>query len=171
MLSIKEFPRKKENVIHGNRRFSRKTHRPRYCGREETECRTDRSTGSFPKSIRRAATEFIGRKKHWSIFLSYSDPSSEKLQTDFNTLCKQWRDDTFFQSSVSEICFHPAYQTIMAMGREALPLILDDLKRQGGHWFYALKSIARKDVAEGATSFEDARQRWLAWGKEQRYYR
>jgi hypothetical protein len=94
-------------------------------------------------------------------------PSS--LEMEFNTLARQWKDETFFQSSLSEICFHPAYQTIMAMGKEALPFILKDLTERIDHWFYALKCIARKDVAAGSVNLEDARQRWLDWGRREKY--
>jgi len=64
---------------------------------------------------------------------------------------------------------HPAYQTIMAMGKDALPFILEDLKKQIDHWFYALKFIAREDIGEGASNLDEARQLWLAWGRKQKY--
>lgn len=71
-------------------------------------------------------------------------------------------------SSLSKKFMHPAYQTIMAMGKDALPFILALLQKAPGHWFYALRFIARKDVAESANTFAEAREMWLNWGKENR---
>ena len=58
---------------------------------------------------------------------------------------------------------------IMAMGRDALPLVFAELEKELDHWFYALKFIVRKDVAEGAKNLEDARVRWLNWARKKKY--
>jgi hypothetical protein len=52
----------------------------------------------------------------------------------------------------------------MAMGEEGLPFVLKELEKNGGHWFYALKFMAGKNVSEGINNFEDARAAWLEWG-------
>lgn len=118
------------------------------------------------KSIKSAASEFHNPKKQWHVFISHSIVPLEKV---FHDLVKEWRDDTFFQSSLSDMCFHPAYQTIMAMGKDALPFVFKDLEENCGHWFYALKFIVRNDIADGAQTFEDARERWLKWAKVNKY--
>src|SRR5438067_377840 len=92
---------------------------------------------------------------------SFEAASSTTDLLEFKSLVMQWKTDTRYSSSLEEICSHPAYQTIMAMGREALPWILKDLSKQFGHWFYALQHIARKDIGKGAKDLEDARRRWL----------
>ena len=86
--------------------------------------------------------------------------------SDFKKFADQWRNDTRYSSSLDEIFFNEAYQSIMAMGKEALPWILEELNKQFGHWFYALRYIVRDDVAKGAKDLEEARQRWLKWGRE-----
>src|SRR5947207_10431415 len=50
---------------------------------------------------------------------------------------------TLFRST--EIALHPAYQQIIGMGKEAIPLILEELQREEDHWFWALKSITGDD--------------------------
>jgi hypothetical protein len=90
-------------------------------------------------------------------------------ELEFSELAEQWKAETCFHSSLSKKFTHPAYQMIMAMGKDALPLILQRLEREPDHWFYALKFIARKDVGQGAASFEDARSKWLEWGRLNRY--
>ncbi len=104
--------------------------------------------------------------KQWFV-LHLTIPLGESpTEKAFNILCAQWKHDTLYSSSLEEICFHPAYQTIMAMGEKAVPFILRELAKQFGHWFYALSHIVQKDVAAGAKDLEDARQRWLDWGRE-----
>jgi hypothetical protein len=87
-----------------------------------------------------------------------------KLVAEFNKLVAQWREETFFQSSLGEIFTNESYQRIMAMGRDALPLILSELQKKPGHWFYALEKIVGYDVAGEAKNFADARAAWLEWG-------
>jgi hypothetical protein len=111
----------------------------------------------------------VGEKKKFRGFISYYHGGTANLRAEFEALAEQWRQETMFSSSLSEISFHPAYQSIVGMGRPALPLILNDLEQHLDHWFYALRHIARIDVAEGATNLEDARQRWIAWGRSEKY--
>lgn len=106
--------------------------------------------------------------KTWSVVRVNSTPVSS-TELVFNHLAERWREDTLYDSSLEAICFHPAYQTIMAMGEKALPLILGDLMKRFGHWFYALEHITRLDIARGAESLEDARQRWLEWGRKEHF--
>jgi hypothetical protein len=92
-----------------------------------------------------------------------------KLKAEFDSLVKQWQQETSFHSSLGEIFTHEAYQRIMAMGRDALPLILSELRRKPGHWFYALEKIAGDDKAVGAKNFAAARAAWLEWGYKNNY--
>jgi hypothetical protein len=123
----------------------------------------DECAGHKPKRDRRKA---VGVKS-WTI-ITYEQPKSE-LEEAFNDLVKEWVQDTRFHSSLSKKFMHPAYQTIMAMGEKALPLILKELQRAPGHWFYALKHIVRRDVAELAQGFEEARTMWLEWGERNHF--
>lgn len=91
------------------------------------------------------------------------------VQVQFGELVDRLKRETFFQSSLSKIFTHPAYQTIMAMGKEGLPFVLDLLRKGDSDWFYALKHMAREDVAEGARSFEEAKAAWLEWGYRHNY--
>lgn len=119
-------------------------------------------------------------KKAWSILIFSravvkGGPTGKRkmhtaeLEEEFNTLVDQWRRETSFHSSLGEIFTNDAYQRIMAMGKEALPLILSELSRKSGHWYYALEKIVGRDVAVGAKSFADARSAWLKWGQKNNY--
>jgi len=88
---------------------------------------------------------------------------------EFHLLVKQWEHETSFHSSLGEIFTNDAYQRIMARGDEALPLILTELRRKPGHWFYALEKIVGRDVAASAKNFAEARALWLEWGYNNNY--
>jgi hypothetical protein len=98
--------------------------------------------------------------------LAVNADTVDSIAEEFPKLVKQWKDETAFHSSLSKKFTNPAYVRIMAMGKPALPLILSELQKNSGHWFYALKYIAGKDVAaeSNAQSFEEARAAWLEWG-------
>ena len=66
---------------------------------------------------------------------------------------------------------HPAYQQIIGMGEEALPLILEELSRRPGHWFWALKAITGEDPvpAEHAGEVPEMTRAWLEWGRQHDY--
>jgi hypothetical protein len=63
----------------------------------------------------------------------------------FRDLVRQWKDATVLTSSFSEMATHPTYQQIIGMGKEVLPLLLEELRREPDHWFWALKSITGED--------------------------
>ena len=91
----------------------------------------------------------------------------------FNTLKAEWESETAHLSSVTEISIHPAYQQIIGMGTIALPFILDELKRNPGHWFWALKAITGEDPVPPTErgKIKKMAESWLKWGKEQGYIR
>ena len=58
------------------------------------------------------------------------------------------------------------------MGTAGIPLVLGELQKNSGRWFYALKFMAGekgKDVAAGINNYEDARAAWLEWGYKNNY--
>lgn len=113
-----------------------------------------------------------------SVVPSYTTVALEEklpdtLADEFCSLVAQWERETFMDSSLTVIFTHPAYQKIIGMGKDALTLILRELEVNSGQWFYALVNIVRADVAKeaGATTFAEARDAWLEWGRKQGYLR
>jgi hypothetical protein len=100
---------------------------------------------------------------------TYELAASETATTEgrFQTLLDEWRRDTAFSSSASEICEHPAYQQIIAMGATAVPLLLREVERGTGHLHEALALITGEDpVPEDDAGDEEAMAAaWLAWGR------
>ena len=66
-------------------------------------------------------------------------------EVKFFKLKTEWEEDTAFFSSDTDIALHPAYQQIIGMGKKAIPLILSEMKKKRGQWFWALKSITGED--------------------------
>lgn len=62
---------------------------------------------------------------------------------------------------------HPAYQAIIGMGHDALPLILEDLRDNSGLWYWALKSISSEDPVppHDRGVIKRMKSAWLRWGK------
>ncbi|MEK6546400.1 MAG: hypothetical protein AABZ28_07695 [Nitrospinota bacterium] len=112
--------------------------------------------------------EFIRSAKHYlsPISTQWANPAIR-----FFTLKTQWETETAILSSATEIAMHPAYQQIIGMGNVAVPLILSEMKKKPGHWFWALKSITGEDPVspERRGKIKKMTEVWLNWGKKQGY--
>ena len=86
----------------------------------------------------------------------------------FRELVNSWREDTKYLSSIHEMVLHPAYQRIIGMGRQALPFIFEELKRQPDHWFWALQAITGEDPVppEDRGNIAAMARHWLRWAEE-----
>jgi hypothetical protein len=93
------------------------------------------------------------------------------FEREFNSRVDRWRRDTAFHSSLAAKFMHEDYQTIMAMGERVVPLILERLQKYPEPWFWALKHIAKEDVAKSSDSPGDASRLWLKWGRLKGYIR
>jgi hypothetical protein len=114
-------------------------------------------------------TGTLARKaKAWSIVPIQSTPK-DLTKAEFDRLVERWRHETGFHSSLSKKFSHPSYLTIMAAGKSVLPMILKELERAPDHWFYALRYIARQDIAVGVKTAKEARAAWLEWGRKNHY--
>ena len=87
----------------------------------------------------------------------------------FQELADQWRRETAHLSLAIKKVMHPAYQRIIGLGPGAVPLILRELQRRPGHWFWALNAITGEDPARPEDTISEAAHAWLRWGKEHQY--
>lgn len=93
------------------------------------------------------------------------------LARRFRDLVREWKAATPLTSSITEMATHPAYQQIIGMGKEAIPLILKELQQDPDHWFWALKAITSEDPVPAADrgKLRPMTQAWLAWAKDHGY--
>lgn len=84
----------------------------------------------------------------------------------FTELADQWEQETVLLSDSTQAVAHPAHRQIVSMGEPVVPLILERMRSQGGHWFQALGEITgAAPVAPGARGDVVAMQQaWLDWG-------
>jgi len=83
----------------------------------------------------------------------------------FHNLRLQWENDIQFLSSTNEICMHPAYQQMIGMGKEAIPLIIEELSIKPNHWFWALKAITGQDPVPISKRgrIKEMTKEWVTW--------
>ena len=93
------------------------------------------------------------------------------LEEEFRNLAAQWREETEHLSSTDAFT-HPAYQRIIGLGRDVVPLILRDLAATGAHWFWALRAITGENPVgeEDAGYVRRMTQAWLEWGRREGLY-
>ena len=89
----------------------------------------------------------------------------------FTKLADQWEIETVFLSSSERASKHPAYQEIIGMGKQAVPLILERMREQRGHWFIALRAITGANPVKPADRGKVAvmQASWLEWGEANGY--
>lgn len=105
---------------------------------------------------------------YWSSSFQGKIESIEERSSDthavFIELVQSWKRDTEFVSTTEHMILHESYQRIIGLGPSVVPLLLQELKREPDHWFWALESITRVNPAEGADTFDDTVTAWLDWG-------
>jgi hypothetical protein len=94
---------------------------------------------------------------------------AEALREEFFELAATWQRDTRHYSITSKKIVHPAYLRIIGMGKPVVPLVLQSLQEKPAHWFSALRAITNSDPAFTASNPSEAREAWLAWGREHHY--
>lgn len=102
-----------------------------------------------------------------------------RLFRKFQQLAKQWREQRGSMSSIEEMSMLAPYQNIIGIGSDAIPMILAQLKTEGGdpdQWFWALMSIAEANEldlpqikTEDQGNFKKMAEAWLEWGESQGY--
>jgi hypothetical protein len=103
--------------------------------------------------------EIVARRK-------IKEPDAEEL---FREQSERWKRETAHISSVNKMVTHPSYLRIIGMGREALPLILSELRERPDHWLVALNAITGEDPASEGANFHEAVKAWIRWGESKGY--
>src|SRR5947207_4271000 len=90
------------------------------------------------------------------------------LGKEFAQLAEQWRRERGATSLARRMGEHPAYRRIVAMGEQAVPLILADLEREPDHWFFALHEItgASPVPAQSRGKLPEMAEAWIDWGRK-----
>ena len=118
------------------------------------------------KPLLTSSSQLLVARLHYYLPLSRQRQS---VNERFRELVRIWKADAGPLSSTTEMAMHPAYQQIIGLGPEAVPLLLRELQREPDHWFWALKAITGVDPVEPANRgrLEEMARVWLRWGREQ----
>ena len=86
-------------------------------------------------------------------------------------MAQTWRTEAAHRSFVTQMAMHPAYQRIIGLGPEVIPLILKELEREPAHWFWALYALTGEDPvpSKDRGKLDKMAQAWLKWGQEHGY--
>jgi hypothetical protein len=91
------------------------------------------------------------------------------LSERFHRLAAEWKVQTRFLSNPAQMVLLRPYQRIIGMGLPAVPLILEELRREPDHWFWALEAITEQDAVppEDRGKVRRMAGAWIRWGEEQ----
>ncbi len=67
--------------------------------------------------------------------------AAEAVEPRLRRLEAEWKAGTEFHSDPARIIGHPAFQQIIGLGAEVVPLLLRDLEKSPGLWVWALPEI------------------------------
>jgi hypothetical protein len=102
---------------------------------------------------------------------SFPELPAESVEGRFRRLSAVWHRDSDYLSSMAESDRHPAYQEIIRLGPEVVPLLLRDLEETHSHWFAALEAITGAHPLSAAIAGNIPRmvEAWLGWAKDNGY--
>jgi hypothetical protein len=67
------------------------------------------------------------------------------IRDRFQRLAAQWKERSRYLSNTAQMAMLAPYQRIIGMGPVVVPLILEELRREPDHWFWALESITEQN--------------------------
>jgi hypothetical protein len=96
-------------------------------------------------------------------------PPADSVEQKLRRLESQWHSDTQFLSDAGRIINHPAFQQIIALGKEVVPLLLRDLQVRPSLWVWALPEITGENPvpASDAGNIRKMSDAWVQWGRAQ----
>jgi hypothetical protein len=91
------------------------------------------------------------------------------LEQRFREAAGKWDRETAHLSSTPKMILHDAYQSIMAMGPDVVPLLLRDLQEKRRSWFWALRHLTQANPVrpEDQGNLDKMIAAWVAWGKRE----
>ncbi|MDP7738995.1 hypothetical protein [Mycobacterium paragordonae] len=89
--------------------------------------------------------------------------SNTTVRVKFERYRNAWQAKTATMSSLAEMVMLDEYQHIIGLGRQAVPFLIEELRHELDHWFWALKAIVGEDHASHASTMREAAAMWIAW--------
>lgn len=88
----------------------------------------------------------------------------------FRLLLARWREERGATSSITVMAMCPSYQRIIAMGPDAIALILREMESEGDdpdHWSWALRALTGSNPVpdEARGNMVATARAWLSWAR------
>jgi|SRR5579872_2705493 len=95
-------------------------------------------------------------------------PDDDSWLQQFQELTSKWHEETDHLSAPTDIAMNFNYQQIIGKGDRFLPFIFDELRTNGGNWYWALRAITGVDPVAPADrgSVAKMKQAWLKWWEQ-----
>lgn len=123
-----------------------------------------------PDALRsRHVKQWRGFSLHSESVFEQSVCKEQNNRARFFDLLTQWDLQKGFKSSQDEIEACPAHLGILAMGWDAVPLIMEQIENGVmNHWFMALELITREQPVqiEDRGNYQKMGEVWLKWRKQ-----
>ena len=96
--------------------------------------------------------------------VSSFDEQTPRSTTSERNFERRGRPETAAYPSVRDNrVVHQASQRIVGLGPRVVPLIIEQLRRDVDHWFWALAMIVGHDAAPAARTVDEAAKGWVEW--------
>lgn len=87
---------------------------------------------------------------------------TDRMRQRFEESYQRWKRESWMFSSPRALTSHPDFRTIVEMGRDAVPYILDKLEKEPSPLVWALNRIYDRSISEGKyLSIPQLAQKWL----------
>src|SRR5712692_8443635 len=95
--------------------------------------------------------------------------SASAMGERFHRLASEWKEQARYLSNSMRMAMLPPYQRIIGMGMPVVPLILEELRREPHHWFWALEAITEHNPVppESLGKIQAMADAWVKWGIKQ----
>lgn len=95
----------------------------------------------------------------------------ESTRDTFERLADEWVEGRPRGADIAAMTAHPAYQSIIAIGEDAVPWMLNRMTAEPDHWFVALSAVtgASPVPTESRGRIKEMTTAWLQWGHERGY--
>jgi hypothetical protein len=97
--------------------------------------------------------------------LPQTTTAQPELRERFQRLTAEWKEKSRYLSNTAAMSMLTPYQRIIGMGWPAVPLILEELRREPDLWFWALEAITEENPvpADAAGVVPQMAEAWIDW--------
>lgn len=96
----------------------------------------------------------------------FQSTKTDDIRERFERLSNRWKDQSKYLSNTAQMAMLESYQRVIGLGPSVVPLILEELRREPDHWFWALESITEENPVprEFSGDVKAKAKAWIEWG-------